>query len=86
MDFRDTGQGADDMTAMMTDMLEKVATDSNGSSAVQVGAHTIEFKAPYPRVPILEAIKIHTGYDVSGMKEEELKEVCRKFSSTFSLF
>ena len=66
------------MMEMTEQLLEKVATDSNGSSAVQVGAHIIEFKAPYPRVPILEAIKIHTGYDVSGMKEEELKEVCRK--------
>ena len=66
------------MMEMTEQLLEKVATDSNGSSAVQVGSHTIEFKAPYPRVPILEAIKIHTGYDVSGMKEDELKEVCRK--------
>ena len=66
------------MMEMTEQLLEKVATDSNGSSAVQVGDHTIEFKAPYPRVPILEAIKIHTGYDVSGMKEVELKEVCRK--------
>jgi lysyl-tRNA synthetase class 2 len=66
------------MMEMTEQLLEKVATDSNGSSAVQVGAHTIEFKAPYPRVPILEAIKTHTGYDVSGMKEDELKEVCKK--------
>ena len=66
------------MMEMTEQLLEKVATDSNGSSAVQVGNHTIEFKAPYPRVPILEAIKIHTGYDVAGMKEDELKEVCRK--------
>jgi lysyl-tRNA synthetase class 2 len=38
----------------------------------------VSFKAPYPRVPILEAIKIHTGYDVSGMNEDELREVCKK--------
>lgn len=59
-------------------LLEKVAIDANGSSKVTVGKHEIEFKAPYPRVPILEAIKIHTGIDVSEMNEEELRETARK--------
>ena len=54
-------------------LLEKVAIESNGSSKVIVGENTIDFKAPYPRVPILEAIKIHTGIDVSGMEEDELR-------------
>ena len=40
-------------------LLEKVAVDSNGSSAVPVGEHTIDFKAPYPRIAILKAIEIH---------------------------
>ncbi|WP_108246861.1 lysine--tRNA ligase [Muricauda brasiliensis] len=60
------------------ELLEKVAVDATGSSKVKVGNHEIEFKAPYPRVPILEAIKIHTGYDVSGMEEDELREVAKK--------
>lgn len=59
-------------------LLEKVATDATGSSKVKVGDHEIEFKAPYPRVPILEAIKIHTGYDVAGMEEDKLREVAKK--------
>ncbi|MEO2050162.1 MAG: lysine--tRNA ligase [Allomuricauda sp.] len=59
-------------------LLEKVATDATGSTKVKVGQHEIEFKAPYPRVPILEAIKIHTGYDVAGMDEDELREVAKK--------
>ncbi|WP_127018504.1 lysine--tRNA ligase [Flagellimonas beolgyonensis] len=59
-------------------LLEKVATDATGSTKVKVGQHEIEFKAPYPRVPILEAIKIHTGYDVAGMGEDELREVAKK--------
>ncbi|WP_456462889.1 lysine--tRNA ligase [Lutibacter sp.] len=66
------------MMEMTEELLEKVAIDSNGTSEVQIGEHTVSFKAPYPRVPILEAIKIHTGYDVAGMKEDELKDVCRK--------
>ena len=58
-------------------LLEKVAVESNGSSAVTVGDNTIDFKAPYPRVPILEAIETHTGIDVSEMNEEELRETAK---------
>ena len=58
-------------------LLEKVAVESNGSSAVTVGENTIDFKAPYPRVPILEAIETHTGIDVSEMNEEELRETAK---------
>ena len=54
-------------------LLEKVAVDSNGSSAVTVGDNTIDFKAPYPRVPILKAIESHTGIDVSAMDETTLR-------------
>nr|WP_321416168.1 lysine--tRNA ligase [uncultured Allomuricauda sp.] len=60
------------------ELLEKVAIDATGSSKVKVGDHEIEFKAPYPRVPILEAIKIHTGFDVADMEEDELREVAKK--------
>ena len=58
-------------------LLEKVALESNGSSAVTVGENTIDFKAPYPRVPILEAIKIHTGIDVADMEETTLRETAK---------
>jgi len=59
-------------------LLEKVALDVNGTTKLQVGKNELEFKAPYPRVPILEAIKTHTGYDVAGMDEKELREVAKK--------
>lgn len=59
-------------------LLEKVAIDANGTSKVPVGDNEIEFKAPYPRVPILEAIKEHTGYEVAGLGEVELREVAKK--------
>jgi len=58
-------------------LLEKVALDSNGSSSVTVGDSSIDFKAPYPRIPILEAIKIHTGVDVSEMDENQLREAAK---------
>ena len=59
-------------------LLEKVAIDSNGKSKIKVGDNEIEFKAPYPRVPILSAIEIHTGIDVSGMDEKELRLTASK--------
>ena len=59
-------------------LLEAVAIEANGSSKISVGGTDIEFKAPYPRVPILEAIKTHTGHDVAGMGEDELRETARK--------
>ncbi len=58
-------------------LLEKVAKDAAGGTKITVGENTIEFKAPYPRVPILEAIKEHTGIDVSGMGEAELRETAK---------
>ena len=66
------------MMDMTEELLEKVAMDTNGTSTVPIGENMVSFKAPYPRVPILEAIKIHTGFDVAGMKETELRDVCRK--------
>ncbi|MFQ3369059.1 MAG: lysyl-tRNA synthetase class 2 [Flavobacteriaceae bacterium] len=59
-------------------LLEKVAIDSNGKSKIKVGDNEIEFKAPYPRVPILSAIEIHTGIDVSEMDEKELRLTASK--------
>ena len=59
-------------------LLEKVAIDSNGKSKIKVGDNEIEFKAPYPRVPILSAIEIHTGIDVSEMDENELRLTASK--------
>jgi len=59
-------------------LLEKVALDSNGSTKIKVGKETIEFKAPYPRIPILEAIKTYTGVNVSNMDENELRESAKK--------
>ena len=58
-------------------LLEKVAIESNGGTSVVVGENTIDFKAPYPRVPILEAIKVHTGIDVSEMDEEALCQTAK---------
>jgi lysyl-tRNA synthetase class 2 len=66
------------MMEVTEQLLERVARETNGETKVQVGEHVIDFKAPYPRVPLLEAIDTHTGYDLSGMNEEQLREVAQK--------
>ena len=55
-------------------LLERIAQEVHQHTEIQVGTHKINFKAPYPRVPILEAIKTHTGVDISQMNEEELRK------------
>jgi len=59
-------------------LLEKAALDVNGTTDLTVGDKSISFKAPFARVSIYDAIKEHTGFDVDGMDEEGLKEVCQK--------
>ena len=70
-----------DYNWMMTfteQMLEKIALDVNGTTQVKVGDNLIDFKAPYKRVTMTEAIKEFTGIDITGMDETQLREVCRK--------
>ena len=59
-------------------MLEETAIATNGSAETEVNGKTISFKAPYPRVSIFDAVKEHTGIDISGMKEDELRGVCKQ--------
>ena len=57
-------------------MLEHVALKVNGTTKVKVGENEIDFKAPYKRVTMIDAIKDHTGIDISGMNENQLRDVC----------
>lgn len=59
-------------------LLEHVAVAVNGTPEAMVGNQTISFKAPYKRISIYDAIKEHTGIDVSGMDEQSLRDTCRK--------
>ncbi|MDR1742991.1 MAG: lysine--tRNA ligase [Dysgonamonadaceae bacterium] len=61
-------------------MLEHVALQVLGTTTVQVGDHEIDFKAPYKRVTMIDAIKEHTGIDISGMDEAQLCDVCRQLN------
>jgi lysyl-tRNA synthetase class 2 len=59
-------------------MVEEVAVALHGKTEVQVGDKVIDFKTPYPKVTMTDAIKEHTGIDISGMNEDRLREVCDK--------
>lgn len=69
-----------DYNWMMTfteQMLERICREVNGTDEVQVGENVISFKAPFPRVTMRQAILDHTGYDIEGKSEEELREAAR---------
>ncbi len=59
-------------------MLEKICLDVNGTTEVKVGDNVISFKAPFPRVTMAQAIKDFTGYDITGMDEAALRQVCKE--------
>lgn len=59
-------------------MLEKVALDVLGTTEAQMGDNVLNFKAPFPRVTMIQAIKDHTGVDITGMDESQLRDVCRQ--------
>ena len=59
-------------------MLEHVAIKVLGTTKVKVGENEIDFKAPYKRVTMIDAIKDHTGIDISGMNENQVREVCKE--------
>ena len=61
-------------------MLEKISTVVNGTTQVTIGENTVDFKAGYRRLPILEAIKEYAGVDVKGMDEDQLRETCKKLN------
>ena len=65
------------MMAFTEKLLERICIAVNGSTESVVDGKTISFKAPYRRLPILEAIKEKTGYDLNGKSEEEIRKICK---------
>jgi lysyl-tRNA synthetase, class II len=59
-------------------LLEKIAVATNGTTKVKVGDNEVDFKAPYRRLSILDAIKEKTGYDLEVMSEDEMRQVAKK--------
>jgi lysyl-tRNA synthetase class 2 len=70
-----------DYNWMMTfteNMIEKICLDVNGTTELKVGDNVINFKTPYKRITMLDSIKEFTGYDLNGMDEQQIREVCQK--------
>ncbi len=68
-----------DYNWMMTfteQLLEKICVAVNGTTDVKIGDNVVSFKAPYRRLPILDAIKEKTGFDCEGKSEEEIRAFC----------
>lgn len=61
-------------------LMEKAAIAANGSTTVQVDGKEINFKAPYKRTSMYDAIKEHTGFDISGMDENAIRNLCQQLS------
>ncbi len=66
------------MMEMTEQMIEKITMDLHGTTKIQVGDNIIDFKAPFRRLSILDAIKEYTGYEVSEMNIEQLVVTCKK--------
>ena len=66
------------MMSFTEKLLEEICIAVNGTTEVKIGDNVVSFKAPYRRLPILDAIKEKTGYDLNGMSEDEIREVCGK--------
>jgi len=59
-------------------MLERVAMALHGNTKVKIGNNEVDFKAPYRRLSMTDAIKEHTGVDISGMNEDQLRSTCKE--------
>ncbi len=66
------------MMSFTEQLLEKICVAVNGCTDSVIDGKTISFKAPYRRLPILDAIKEKTGYDLNGMDEAQIREVAQK--------
>ena len=59
-------------------MVEKICLDVNGTTELKVGDNIISFKTPFKRVTMLDSIKEHTGYDLTGKTEEQIRQIAQK--------
>ena len=68
------------MMSFIENMLERICIAVNGCSETVIDGKTISFKAPYRRLPILDAIKEKTGYDLNGKSEDEIRQICKELN------
>ncbi len=68
------------MMSFTEQLLEKICIAVNGKPETEIDGQVISFKAPYRRLPILEAIKEKTGHDLEGKSEDEIRDVCKQLN------
>ena len=66
------------MMELTESLLEKVCIELNGDASITFDSKKISFKKPFKRITIFDAIKKYTGYDISNMQENELRDICKK--------
>ncbi len=68
------------MMSFTEQLLERICIAVNGCPEAEFNGQIISYKAPYRRLPILDAIKEKTGYDLTGMDEDQIRDICRKLN------
>jgi lysyl-tRNA synthetase class 2 len=68
------------MMNSIEELLEKIAVTVHGSTKVPIGDHVVDFKRPFKRITMIDAIKEHTGIDITGMNEEQLRTTAQKLN------
>ncbi len=68
------------MMSSIEELLEKIAVTVHGSTKVPIGDHVVDFKRPFKRITMIDAIKEHTGIDITGMNEEQLRTTAQKLN------
>lgn len=65
------------MMEFTEEMIERVALALHGTTRVTIGEREIDFKRPFRRITMADAIKEYTGYDIAGKNEDELRRICK---------
>ena len=68
------------MMRLTESLVEKICIEVNGKTKIEYDSKLIDFKAPFERISMFDAIKKFTGYDISGMDEDELRSICNEMS------
>jgi lysyl-tRNA synthetase class 2 len=68
------------MMDVTEELIERIALDLNGTTKVQVGDKTIDFKRPFKRITMFDSIKEFTGIDISNMDEDQLRDACKQLN------
>ncbi|MBO4739150.1 MAG: lysine--tRNA ligase [Bacteroidales bacterium] len=68
------------MMDSVEELLEKIAIELHGTTKVKIGDHEVDFKRPFKRITMIDAIKEHTGIDITGFDEEQLRATCKQLN------